>query len=56
DFQFCEGHRFIPRTTVDQQVAAARQRADQAEAQLRAMQNSRAWRAVQKLRKVLRRA
>jgi len=57
EFQFCLGHRFShPLTTLQVDIAAAQQRAEQAEAQLRAMQNSRAWRAVQKLRKVLRRA
>ncbi|WP_460143752.1 FkbM family methyltransferase [Pseudomonas sp. S2_A02] len=57
DFQFCRGHKFsYPVTAPENHLAAALQRAEQAEAQLRAMQNSRAWRTLQKLKKVLIRA
>ena len=57
EFQFCEGHKFShPIADTEKALASALQRAEQAEAQLRAMQNSRAWRAVQKLKTVLRRA
>ncbi|WP_431080575.1 FkbM family methyltransferase [Pseudomonas thivervalensis] len=56
-FQLCKGHKFShPIDDTDQQLNAALQRAEQAEAQLRAMQNSRAWRALQKVRTLLRRA
>ena len=57
DFQFCRGHKFShPVTDAENHLTAALQRAESAEAQLRAMQNSRAWRALQKLKKVLVRA
>ncbi|WP_095052718.1 FkbM family methyltransferase [Pseudomonas sp. Irchel s3b2] len=57
DFQFCKGHNFShPVTDPENHLAAALQRAEHAEAQLRAMQNSRAWKAIQKLKKVLVRA
>jgi len=57
EFQFCKGHNFShPVGDAEQQLAAALQRAEQAEAQLRAMQNSRAWKAIQKLKKTLLRA
>jgi FkbM family methyltransferase len=57
EFQFCRGHNFShPVTDAENHLAAALQRAEHAEAQLRAMQNSRAWRALQKLKKVLVRA
>ena len=61
NFQLCKGHAFahpISASEVDtaQQVANALQRAEQAEAQLRAMQNSRTWKALQKLKKTLLRA
>ncbi|ROM99450.1 MULTISPECIES: FkbM family methyltransferase [Pseudomonas] len=56
-FQLCKGHKFShPIDDADQQLSAALQRAEQAEAQLQAMQNSRAWRALQKMRALLRRA
>jgi FkbM family methyltransferase len=57
EFQFCKGHNFShPVGDAEQQLAAALQRAEQAEAQLRAMQNSRTWQALQKLKKTLLRA
>ncbi|WP_085717862.1 FkbM family methyltransferase [Pseudomonas sp. B28(2017)] len=57
EFQFCKGHNFShPVGDTEHQLAAALQRAEQAEAQLRAMQNSRAWKAIQKLKKTLLRA
>ena len=57
EFQFCKGHNFShPIGDVEQQLATALQRAEQAEAQLRAMQNSRTWQAIQKLKKTLLRA
>lgn len=57
DFQFCRGHNFShPITDAENHLAAALQRAEHAEAQLRAMQNSRAWRTLQKPKKVLVRA
>ncbi|MGE8482111.1 MAG: FkbM family methyltransferase [Pseudomonas sp.] len=57
DFQFCKGHKFShPITDAENHLAAALQRAEHAEAQLRAMQNSRAWRTLLKLKKVLHRA
>jgi len=57
EFQFCKGHNFShPVGDAEQQLAAALQRAEQAEAQLRAMQNSRTWQAIQKLKKTLLRA
>ena len=41
-FQLCKGHKFSrPINDADQQISAALQRAEQAEAQLHAMQNSR---------------
>ncbi|MCU0118318.1 FkbM family methyltransferase [Pseudomonas sp. B2M1-30] len=54
DFQLCKGHNFAH--PLNPHLENALQRAEHAEAQLRAMQNSRAWRAVQKLRNLLRRA
>ncbi|MCX4218710.1 MULTISPECIES: FkbM family methyltransferase [Pseudomonas] len=54
NFQLCKGHNLAH--PVNPALETALQRAEQAEAELRAMQNSRAWRAVQKLRNVLRRA
>lgn len=57
EFQFCKGHNFShPVGDIEHQLAAALQRAEQAEAQLRAMQNSRTWQAIQKLKKTLLRA
>lgn len=57
EFQFCKGHNFShPISDADPQLAAALQRAEQAEAQLRVMQNSRTWQAIQKLKKTLLRA
>ena len=59
DFQFCKGHKFshpVTDTDTENHLAAALQRAEHAEAQLQAMQNSRAWRTLQKLKKVLLRA
>ena len=57
EFQFCKGHNFShPIGDAEQQLATALQRAEQAEAQLRAMQNSRTWQAIQKLKKTLLRA
>jgi FkbM family methyltransferase len=60
-FRLCHGHALShPVADVDpdtqRQLAAALQRAEYAEAELRAMQKSRAWRAIQKLKKTLRRA
>ncbi|WP_085712746.1 MULTISPECIES: FkbM family methyltransferase [unclassified Pseudomonas] len=54
NFQLCKGHNLAH--PVNPALETALQRAEQAEAELRAIQNSRAWRAVQKLRNVLRRA
>jgi len=57
EFQFCKGHNFShPVSDAEQQLDAALQRAEHAEAQLRAMQNSRTWKALQKLKKTLLRA
>lgn len=57
NFQLCKGHAFAhPIHDVDQLLASALQRAEQAEAQLSALKNSRTVRAVQTLRNVLRRA
>ncbi|MCP2064907.1 FkbM family methyltransferase [Pseudomonas laurylsulfatiphila] len=57
EFQFCKGHNFShPVSDTENQLAAALHRAEQAEAQLRAMQNSRTWKAIQKLKKTLLRA
>ncbi|MBB2889672.1 hypothetical protein FHR69_005668 [Pseudomonas umsongensis] len=54
---FCRGHQFShPVTNTENHLAAALQRAEHAEVQLRAMQNSRARRTLQKLKKVLHRA
>lgn len=54
EFQFCKGHKFShPVNDAEHQLAAALQRAEQAEAQLRAMQNSRTWQALHKLKKTL---
>ncbi|MET3456524.1 hypothetical protein ABIC88_003101 [Pseudomonas kilonensis] len=56
-FQLCKGHKFShPVDDTNQQLSAALQRAEQAEAQLHAMQNSRTWRALNKLRNLLHRA
>ncbi|MDP3783189.1 MAG: hypothetical protein Q8Q79_09740, partial [Sphingopyxis sp.] len=50
EFQFCKGHNFShPVSDAEHQLAAALQRAEQAEAQLRAMQNSRTWKALHHL-------
>ncbi|AKJ97726.1 FkbM family methyltransferase [Pseudomonas sp. WP18] len=55
-FQLRKGHPFShPLDDTDAQLTAALQRAEQAEAQLHAIQNSRTWRALQKLRNVLHR-
>ncbi len=64
NFQLCRGHALAhPLTTPSpdesytaKQLAEALHRAEQAETQLHALQNSRTVRAVQKLRNVLRRA
>lgn len=57
NFQLCRGHTFShPLSDNDQHLAAALQRAEQAEAQLHAIQNSRTWKALHKLRTALRRA
>ena len=57
EFQFCKGHKFShPVSDAENLLAAALQRAEHAEAQLRAMQNSRTWKAIQKLKKTLLRA
>ncbi|MCF4995532.1 FkbM family methyltransferase [Pseudomonas syringae] len=57
NFQLCRGHALAhPLSANDHTLASALHRAEHAEAQLQAMQNSRAWRAVQKLRNVLHRA
>ncbi len=57
NFQLCRGHTFShPLSDADQHLAAALQRAEQAEAQLHAIQNSRTWKALHKLRTALRRA
>ena len=56
-FQLCKGHKFsYPIDETDQQLSAALRRAEQAEAQLHAIQNSRTWRALNKLRNLLHRA
>nr|WP_218575812.1 FkbM family methyltransferase [Pseudomonas sp. PICF6] len=56
-FQFCKGHKFShPLSEPDQQLTAALQRAERAEAQLHALQNSRTWRTLQKVRNLVRRA
>jgi FkbM family methyltransferase len=61
NFQLCLGHPFAHPVSPGEaealaQISAATQRAERAEAQLQAMQNNRAWRAIEKLRNVLRRA
>jgi len=61
NFQLCRGHAFahpidVAEPDTVQQLANALQRAEQAENQLRTLQNSRTVRAVQKLHKMLRRA
>jgi FkbM family methyltransferase len=61
NFQLCLGHPFAHPVSPSEadalaQISAATQRAERAEAQLHAMQNNRAWRALQKLHNVLRRA
>ena len=61
NFQLCKGHAFahpISASELDtaQQLANALHRAEQAEARLSALQNSRTVKAVQTLRNVLRRA
>jgi FkbM family methyltransferase len=58
NFQLCQGHALsYPAGANDldaqKQLASALQRAELAEAQLHAMQNSRGWRTLQKLRKAL---
>ena len=56
NFQLCRGHTFShPLSDADHHLAAALQRAEQAEAQLHAMQNSRTWKALHKLRTALHR-
>ncbi|SEO91559.1 MULTISPECIES: FkbM family methyltransferase [unclassified Pseudomonas] len=56
-FQFCKGHKFShPLSEPDQQLTTALQRAERAEAQLHALQNSRTWRTLQKVRNLVRRA
>ncbi|MFJ4195251.1 FkbM family methyltransferase [Pseudomonas sp. NPDC089534] len=54
DFRLCKGHKLAHPLNTDLETAL--QRAEHAEAQLRALQNSRTWRTVQKLRNLLRRA
>lgn len=57
EFQFCYGHSFsYPLTDLETALHHERQRADRAEAELHALRNSRSWRAVEKLKKALRRA
>ena len=57
EFQFCYGHSFsYPLTDLETALHHERQRADRAEAELHALRNSRSWRAVETLKKVLRRA
>lgn len=54
EFQFCYGHKFsYPVSDLEQALQAERQRADRAEAELHALRNSRSWRAVEKLKRVL---
>ncbi|WP_053214802.1 FkbM family methyltransferase [Pseudomonas sp. Q12-87] len=56
-FQLCKGHKLShPVSDTTPQLTAALQRAEQAEAQLHAIQNSHAWRALNKLRNLLHRA
>ncbi|MDT8907932.1 methyltransferase, FkbM family [Pseudomonas sp. NFACC09-4] len=53
-FQFCKGHKFShPTGDTEHQLALALQRAERAEAQLRAIQDSRTWRVLHKLRNLL---
>ncbi|MBH2032021.1 MAG: FkbM family methyltransferase [Pseudomonadales bacterium] len=57
NFQLCRGHKFShPVSDAEHHLAAALARAEQAEAQLHAIQNSRTWKALHKLKKALRRA
>ena len=61
NFQLCFGHLFAHPVSPGEadarkQINAVIQRAERAEAQLLAMQNSRTWRALHTLRNVLRRA
>lgn len=54
DFKFCKGHNFSHQINDEgDQLAAALKRAEQAEAQLLAIKNSRSWQAIQKLKKLL---
>lgn len=54
EFQFCKGHKFShPIEEIEIQIGAALDRAEKAEAELRAMQSSRTWRAIQKIKKTL---
>ncbi|WP_085707166.1 FkbM family methyltransferase [Pseudomonas sp. B35(2017)] len=53
-FRLCKGHKLAHPLNTDLETAL--QRAEHAEAQLHALQSSRTWRTVQKLRNLLRRA
>ncbi|VVN76494.1 FkbM family methyltransferase [Pseudomonas fluorescens] len=54
EFQFCYGHKFsYPLADLENALKQERQRADRAEAELRALKLSRSWRAVQKLKTLL---
>lgn len=54
EFQFPPGHRFTtPTSDLEQALTRERLRADNAETELKTLRNSRSWRALQKLRKVL---
>ena len=57
EFQFCYGHKFShPIADLENALHTQRQRAETAEAELHALRNSRTWRTLEKLKKVLRRA
>ena len=57
EFQFCYGHKFShPVSDLENALHSQRQRAETAEAELHALRNSRTWRTLEKLKKVLHRA
>lgn len=54
DFQLCYGHSYsFPVADLEKAIAAEKQRADRAEAELAALQQSRSWRAIQRVRSIL---
>lgn len=54
DFQLCYGHHYsFPVADLEKAIATEKQRADRAEAELRAFKQSRSWRAIQRFRTIL---